>query len=447
MAIIAGSLFGWQEVNAKSDLKRLELVLKNLPDEELMRHLEGERDKGRDDYPLRAIWNSVIAGIVYEHVSIESLRRELKRNGELRQACGFDVFKGATGVPSASAYTRFLKKLMKHGKYVQEIFESLVEELKELLPDYGEELAIDSKKLESYGNGNKDKGAKKGKDGRRDVDADWGIKKIRQEKEGKVWEKISSWFGYKVHLIVDSKHELPISYKVTRASRSDSPELLKMVEELENKHEEIVKRARRLRGDRGYDSKENNAKLWDDYRIKPIIDIRHMWKDKEETRPLYEDKVDNIVYDEGGKIYCHCPVEGSRKEMAYMGYEHKRKSLKYRCPAQSYGYECRGKDSCDKGRSEYGRTLRIPLSRDRRMFVPVARSSYAWKRAYRQRTAVERVNSRLDVSFGFERHFIRGMKKMNLRVGLAMLVMNALAVGHIKEKRQKQMRSLVSSWN
>jgi len=81
------------------------------------------------------------------------------------------------------------------------------------------------------------------------------------------------------------------------------------------------------------------------------------------------------------------------------------------------------------------------------MFVPVARSSYAWKRAYRQRTAVERVNSRLDVSFGFERHFIRGMEKMNLRVGLAMLVMNTLAVGHLKEKRQKQMRSLVSSWN
>lgn len=418
MAIIAGSLFGWQEVNAKSDSKRLELVLKNLPDEELMRHLEKERDKGRDDYPIRAIWNSVIAGIVYEHVSIESLRRELKRNGELRQTCGFDVFKGAKGVPSASAYTRFLKKLMKHQKYVNEIFESLVEELKELLPDYGEELAIDSKKLETYGNGNKDKeDDKKGKDGRRDIDADWGIKKIGQEKEGKVWEKVKKWFGYKVHLIVDSKHE------------------------------EIVKRARRLRGDRGYDSEDNNAKLWDEYGIKPIIDMRHMRKDGEETYPLYEDEVDNIVYDEGGKIYCHCPVEGSRKEMAYMGYEDKRKSLKYRCPAQSYGYECRGKDRCNNGSSEYGRVVRILLSRDRRMFVPVARSSYAWGRAYKQRTAVERVNSRLDVSFGFERHFIRGMKKMNLRVSLAMLVMNALAVGHIKEKCRKQIRSLVSSWN
>ena len=45
MAIIAGSLFGWQEVNAKSDSKRLKLVLQSLPDEELMRHLEEEREK------------------------------------------------------------------------------------------------------------------------------------------------------------------------------------------------------------------------------------------------------------------------------------------------------------------------------------------------------------------------------------------------------------------
>jgi hypothetical protein len=34
-------------------------------------------------------------------------------------------------------------------------------------------------------------------------------------------------------------------------------------------------------------------------------------------------------------------------------------------------------------------------------------------------TAVERVNSRIDQVYGFERHFIRGHKKMRLRMGLA----------------------------
>ena len=76
---------------------------------------------------------------------------------------------------------------------------------------------------------------------------------------------------------------------------------------------------------------------------------------------------------------------------------------------------------------------RVSLEIDRRIFTPVARSSYAWEREYKKRTAVERVNSRLDVSFGFEKHFIRGQKKMEIRVGLALCVMLAMAVGRIKE--------------
>jgi len=49
----------------------------------------------------------------------------------------------------------------------------------------------------------------------------------------------------------------------------------------------------------------------------------------------------------------------------------------------------------------------IPLSEDRRIFTPLVRSSYAWKRECKRRTAVERVNSWLDVSFSFEKYFIR----------------------------------------
>ena len=54
-------------------------------------------------------------------------------------------------------------------------------------------------------------------------------------------------------------------------------------------------------------------------------------------------------------------------------------------------------------------------------------------------------SSRLDVSFGFERHFIRGLKKMKLRCGLALIVMLAMALGRIKEKQRDRMRSLVKA--
>jgi len=55
---------------------------------------------------------------------------------------------------------------------------------------------------------------------------------------------------------------------------------------------------------------------------------------------------------------------------------------------------------------------------------------------------VERVNSRIDQVYGFERHFIRGKTKMTLRVGIAMIVMLATAVAWIKAGQQEKMRCL-----
>ncbi len=102
MAIIPQlPLFSWDEVETLGDLDRLRLALEYLPDGPLVERLEAFRGHGRDDYPVRAIWNSVLAGIVFQHPSIESLRRELGRNGQLRHVCGL------CGVPSAAAYTRF----------------------------------------------------------------------------------------------------------------------------------------------------------------------------------------------------------------------------------------------------------------------------------------------------------------------------------------------------
>jgi hypothetical protein len=57
--------------------------------------------------PIEAVWNAILAGIVFEHVSIESLRRELKRNAQLRELCGFNPLLGAHAIPSKSAYSRF----------------------------------------------------------------------------------------------------------------------------------------------------------------------------------------------------------------------------------------------------------------------------------------------------------------------------------------------------
>ena len=248
------------------------------------------------------------------------------------------------------------------------------------------------------------------------------------------------WFGYKIHLMVDTKYEMPIGYRVTRASESDTKQLLPMVKEVKEKHLEIYKDMDMAAADKGYDSEENCRELYDEHGIKPLIDIRRMWRDKE-TRLLDPGHSDNIVYDEVGTVYCLCPVTGEQRQMAYGGFEKDRMVLKYVCPMRAYGLTCQGSDQCVHAM----KSERVSLEIDRRIFTPVSRSSYAWEREYKKRTAVERVNSRFDVSFGFEKHFIRGQKKMEVRVGLALCVMLAMAVGRIKEQQTELMRSLVKS--
>jgi len=430
-------LFKWQDVEARSDLERLRLVVDYLPDEALMEKLEKHRKRGRDDYPIRPVWNSVLAGIVYQHESVESLRRELLRNAELRERCGFDPHKGWGAVPPSWVYTRFLKLLFKFKAEIDAMFDCLVDELKELLPDLGFSVAVDSKGVDSGGRPTK----KSERDGRRDTDADWGKKTYHGEREdGSLWEKVVKWFGYKIHLLVDTKYEIPIGCRVTRASESDTKQLLPMVKEVREKHLQIYKNMDTAATDKGYDSEENCRRLYDEHGIKPVIDIRRMWRDKE-TKLLDPGRPDNIVYDEVGTIYCICPVTGEQRQMAYGGFEKERMALKYICPIKAYGLTCSGRDQCEHAM----KSERVSMEIDRRIFTPISRSSYAWEREYRKRTAVERVNSRLDVSFGFEKHFIRGQKKMGLRVGLALCVMLAMAVGRIKEGRQELMRSLVKS--
>jgi hypothetical protein len=57
MAIISRrqQILDWTELEILGDLERLRLVLEYMPDENLMQHLERERFKGRDDYPIRAV--------------------------------------------------------------------------------------------------------------------------------------------------------------------------------------------------------------------------------------------------------------------------------------------------------------------------------------------------------------------------------------------------------
>lgn len=429
MAIIPQpSLFVWSEIEELGDLKRLQLVIETMPDESLMQTLEKRRKNGRDDYPIRGMWNSLLAGIVFQHASVESLRRELSRNAQLRMICGL------TKVPTSSAYSRFMVLLLKEEKAIHEMFVRLVEEIRKERPEFGKHLVMDSKAIESFATR---KNRHQTRDGRRDLDADYGKKVYRGKKEdGTPWEKIMSWFGYKLHLIVDAMDELPVFYSVTKASTPDVVEGRRMWRDMKETMPTFVEKAETCSADKGYDDTKFIEELWDEYGVKPVIDIRNMWKDKEATKVVSGQT--NVVYNYKGTVCCVCPETGKEREMANGGFEKDRNTLKKLCPAQAYGITCKGEKQCPVGKG-----IRIRLDEDRRVFTPIDRSSRTWEKLYAKRTAVERVNSRLDVSFGMEQHTIRGLAKMKVRCGMVLGVMLALALGRIREKKEEKMRSLV----
>ncbi|MEW6080949.1 MAG: transposase [Bacillota bacterium] len=183
MAIIPqGRLFGWEEIEELGDLERLRLVVEHMPDGELMRELESERGNGRDDYPIRGVWNSILAGVVFGHPSIESLRRELGRNARIRYVCGLQ------DVPPSWVYSRFLGKVLKKEKMVQGIFDRVIEELRGLLPDLGTRLAVDGKAIPSHAMPGK---REESGDRRRDTDADFGKKTCQgKSQDGSTWKKV-----------------------------------------------------------------------------------------------------------------------------------------------------------------------------------------------------------------------------------------------------------------
>jgi hypothetical protein len=490
MAAIEKQLFDWDAVEARSDLDRFFLVRDHLPDERLVQYLEVMRGQGRNDYPVRAMWNALLAGVVFQHPSISALIRELDRNPVLLQACGFNVLPvqrkpgvrvvsspkedkpkrqvvvhempepPRRAVPTDWGFSRFLANVIELEEalgLVSEMVVVLRERLMDALPDFGRHLGYDGKAIESHSTGrrSKDRGETS------DPDAAWGMHETAgMGTDGKPWTKIKRWFGYGLHLIADTQYEIPVAMHLTPANHSEHKELRAMIHELCNQSPRLAQRCDDFSADRGLDSAETKALLWDEYRIRPLIDTRLLWREEKRqenydpgqpiTRPLFADRVDTLVYTERGSVHCICPVTGERRDLAFQGFEADRDTLKYRCPAAAYGLECTGREVCHRQGGvqpgPYGRIVRIKITdHDRRIFVPTPHGSPTWHRGYNRRTALERINNRIDHSFGFERHFIRGLAKMKARAGLAIAVMMAMALGHVREGRVGQMRSLVKA--
>ena len=484
MATDRSILFSWDDVEKLPDLRRLGFVLDNLPDAELVGALEAKRGRGRDEYPVRALWRALVAGVVFGHASAASLLRELGRNPALLGECGFDALgrqaptrrtavrdaSGSAsvvhevrprrdGVPTASAFSRFLSnvvELEEETGAVSGMVDALRGRLLAEVPGFGRHLGYDGKAVPSFSTGRR-----KAETGRTsDADADWGRHETRgvDAKTGRAWTKVKTWFGYGLHLVADVEHEIPVWFEVTKASRSEQKALAAGLEELFGAEPGLAARCEDFCADRGLDGGPLKKTLWDTHGVRPLIDVRELWREEKAEpgrdpsepilRSLAADGGGNVLHSEKGEVSCRCPATGEVRPMAFQGFEAERGTLKYRCPAAAYGLDCAGRPGClrDAGSKagDYGRVVRVDLAAsDRRMFTPTPWGSPSWRRGYNRRGALERINARLDNDFGFERHFVRGRARMKTRLGLALAVMMALALGAVLAGRPERMRSLV----
>ena len=293
MTATNSTLFSWNDLDALPDMRRLELVLKYLPDQAIIKSLLENRGRGRNEYPIEAMWNALLAGIVFQHASIESLVRELGRNPALLNLCGFNPLprqgKPITtlrrnepsgkmeavstpkpeqdSIPNCWNFYRFLGNVIaleEQQDLISGMMKTLREQLMEALPEFGKHLGYDGKAIESHSTGqvNRESGTTS------DPDADWGKHETRgvNHKTGKEWAKIKSWFGYGLHLIADTQYEIPVAFRLTSASRGETPELKSLLNTLFNETPELAERCQDFSADRGLDSGDLKATLWDEYR-------------------------------------------------------------------------------------------------------------------------------------------------------------------------------------
>jgi hypothetical protein len=225
--------------------------------------------------------------------------------------------------------------------------------------------------------------------------------------------------------LVDVKHEVVLSYRVTTANAADCKSLPDLAEQGQANLPQG--RIKTLAYDKAADDKESHRVLHE-AKIRPVIQNRRLWKDQTEQMLPGHDGTSNIVYDEAGTIYCYDRTSAPivRHKMAYIGYEPQRETIKYRCPARHEGWICPHDAACNAGKS-YGKTVRVDQTIDLRRFPPIPRATKKFERLYDGRTSVERVNARLKIFWGVDDGNITGARRFHAMVGAVLVVHVAFA--------------------
>ena len=472
-------LFAWDCLEDHPSLVTLRRLLEAIPDGPLLEGLRAWRGHGRNDYPVGVLWRVIVLTIALRHRDFEACLGELRRNPTLQKMIGIE---SAEQIPQGHNVSRFLDVLGRapHRERLQDVFNVMVQRLGGAVPDLGKDTAGDSTWLnarrlrrdaaaakaaeekataekattdkattekattEKAVTGNvvvaqaafcqgasKASGADPTSPPKEKIILDEnglpqpsGGRKEYTDDQGQVTRAVE-WFGYKLHLLVDVRHEVSVAYRISSTKAGDNEVLPELVDQ--GQANLPSGRMNTLAYDKAADDIKVHQKLHA-AGIQPVIQNRSLWKQETEQMLPGHDGNSNIVYDEAGTLHCYDRVSQPmvRHPMAYIGHEAARGTLKYRCPSKHETWDCPMSSVCNAGK-RYGMTVRVKQELDLRRFPSIPRATKQFERLYKGRTSVERVIARLKIFWGADDGNVTGAVRFHALVGTVMIVHEAFA--------------------
>ena len=396
----------------------LAYILDGLSDQLILDALQRYRRTGRRGYPLRAMWRLYLSKFILKIRYNNQLLERLRGSRRFREVCGF-----GDDVPSETALSRFVSRLANHQDLIEQCFVDVTDELRDLapavrqrpgrqpqpLPPVGMVLAVDSTVFPTYSNPNRKTIS--------DPDARWGVKHSSKAKNGN-----TDWmFGYKMHLVSDATHGIPLAFTLTPANVNDHTEMRPAVRKTMDAYPWMQPGC--LLADRGYDSVANHEFLVKQGII-PVILIR---------KPTAKDGLYDGIYTESGLPTCV-----GREPMEYVRTDPATGAHLFRCRVGG----CPLKTAGTKATTHCDTEMWERPEANPRVLGPLPRFTKEWWRLYRQRMSIERIFRSLKHSRGLEGHCMRGMRKLALHATLSVLTFQATVLARLKAGDAGRMREM-----
>lgn len=341
----------------------------------LIDELQATRSTGRPGYPLRALIGMALAKSIY---AIPTWTRTVALVSEHPALAAVIAPDGQ--VPTHWACYRFLAKLREHKALVDECIASVVRALKRRNPALGWDVSIDASDMPAYANGQRfaSKGGRERPDSEfSDPDASWGHRSAVSTRKG------GGFYGYRLHMAVCSKTDLPLAWRVETAKANEGPTVGPLLDQLAGHG--IAPETCAM--DKGYDtSTVHDACMERD--VLPVVALR-------QTPAVKRGE--------------HKPPTCAHGEWRFAGADRKRGACKWRCPTG----EC-------KPASVWVKADRLhPL---------IPRETLRFKGLYRGRASVERAFGRLKNEWALAPLRVRRIERVQLHADLTVFAQLSTAL-------------------